>query len=71
MNKKSEPVVLDAVPDADGVYRVPRIVERVEWKANYYYPEFDEVFYSNEAVRKRIHDAITEMNRYLFRYWSS
>jgi hypothetical protein len=32
--KESPPVVLDAVQDADGVYRVPLIV--VRWEAHYH-----------------------------------
>lgn len=70
MNKKSQPVILEAVQGPDGVYRVPAIVEKTEWKFHYY--GFDpEMVHSNEELRKYVHERMVKdlerMTRELFR----
>lgn len=73
MNKQ-ETIVLDAVQDADGVYRVPKVLERVEWKVHYHSFPIDDTVLPEEII-KHIREVMIrdmeKMSRELFRMASS
>lgn len=76
--KKSEPLVLEAVQEPDGVFRVPPIVERVEWKVHYHAFKIDDLDLNNtdlDALRLRIGRQMMKdiegLAKDLFRYSAS